>query len=178
LSELRACGEAVCYYFALWWAVWLCVALPPAATAQPVQRALFSLWVNGVEKGEAVVVLRGNDVWMQAADLQKVGLHAAGRRERIESEEYVALASLTPQVTFQLDEEQLALRLTAAPETLPETVLALRGRRPAGIVFSRDLSAFFNYSLTLSDFHHIDTAGEGGVSFAGDKLLYSNFTRL
>jgi len=153
------------------------VALPLAATAQPVQRAIFILWVNGVEKGDAVVVLRGSDVWMQAADLAKAGIHAAGHRERSAGEEYVSLASLAPTVTFQLDEEQLELRLTAAPETLPETVLALRGGRPAGMVFSRDLSAFFNYSLTLSNFHHIDTAGEGGVSFAGDTLLYSNFTR-
>ncbi|MBI3304116.1 MAG: fimbrial biogenesis outer membrane usher protein [Deltaproteobacteria bacterium] len=155
----------------------MCVVLPLAATAQPAQRAIFILWVNGVEKGEAVVVLRGNDVWMQATDLTQAGIHAEGRRERIEGEEHVSRASLAPTVTFQLDEEQLALRLTAAPETLPETVLALRDGRPAGLVFSRDQSAFFNYSLTLSDFRHVDAVGEGGVSFAGDKLLYSNFTR-
>ncbi len=159
------------------WAILLFVALPGLASAQPTQRAIFTLWVNGVEKGEPVVVLRGDDVWMRAADLAKTGIHAEGRRETVQGEEHVSLRSLAPMVTFEIDEGQLALRLTAAPQVLPETVLKLRGGRPAGIVFSRDRSAFFNYSLTLRDFRHLDAAGEGGVSFGGDKLLYSNFTR-
>ena len=56
------------------------------AMAQPadVERAILQLSVNGVERGEVVVVVRSPDVLIRPADLQRAGLIGlAGRRETI-----------------------------------------------------------------------------------------------
>ena len=106
-----------------------CLLFPGLAAAQD-QRAVLELIVNRVSAGESLVVLRGSDVLVSTASLQKAGLRGfAGRRDTLGGEEFVSLASLAPDVTFSVDELELRLTLTANPELLGRTVRDLSERR-------------------------------------------------
>jgi outer membrane usher protein len=155
------------------------LALSRVAGAQPVEleRAILQLHVNQVDRGEAVVLLRGPDVLVRVADLERIGLRGfAGRRETAAGETYVSLASLAPAVTFELDERALALRLTAAPSLLPATVQDFLQSRPAGLIYTDDTSAFLNSAVTGIDFERYTWTGEGGLSIR-NALLYGTAFR-
>jgi outer membrane usher protein len=133
--------------------------------------------VNQVDKGEIVVLLRASDVLARVADLEASGLRGlAGQREAVEGEVYVSLASLQPGLRYELDERALVLRLTVEPSLLGETVLNLQPGRPAGLVYSRDPSAFLNYAVSLFDFERYAVFGEAGFS-TGQDLLFSSASR-
>src|SRR5437763_823232 len=93
----------------------------PALFAQE-QRAYLDLFVNDVQRETVLVRLRGEpieDTLVAVEDLEKAGLHGvAGAREVHEGREYVSLKSLAPQIGFEIDQQALAVRLTARPEML------------------------------------------------------------
>jgi outer membrane usher protein len=155
------------------------LGLTGPAMAQPaaVERAILQLSVNGIERGEVVVVLRSPDVLARAADLQRAGLIGlAGRRETIEGDVHVSLASLAPTVTYELDERALTLQLTAQPSTLTATIQDFLESRPRGLIYSQDSSAFLNTAVTGLDFERFVWTGEGGLSVR-QFLLYGTATR-
>lgn len=146
-----------------------CAAVAPSTYAAeppgPV-RASLALRVNGVDRGEALVVLDGGEVWMTPSDLEAAGLrHVAGRRAAIRGQEHVALGSLAPRLAFVLDERALRLELTAGPELLGGERLDLGRARPAGVIEATGPSAFANYSVQSSTDLHPGFAAEMG---AGD----------
>jgi outer membrane usher protein len=141
------------------------------------QRAILDLFVNEAASGETTALLRGGDVAVKVSDLLQAGLHDfAGTRQIIYGAEYVALSSLAPDMTFQIDEANLALRVTADPKFLPTTSLNFRHARPQGTVQRTDTSAFLNYSVSANDFRQVQAFGEIGVSYEG-HLLSSNISR-
>jgi len=155
------------------------LGLSGPALAQPAetQRAILQLIVNEVERGEVIVVLRGPDVLLRVTDLQPAGLiNIEGRRETIGGEAYVSLASLAPQIVYEMDERALVLRLTAAPSTLAVTVQDFLQSRPPGLVYTQDPSAFLNSSVTGIDFERLTWTGEGGLSIR-NTLLYGTAFR-
>ena len=146
---------------------------PPGAE----QRAILDLFVNEAASGETTALLRGGDVEVKVSDLLKAGLHDfAGTRQIIYGAEYVALSSLAPDMIFQMDEANLALRVTADPKFLPTTSLNFRHARPQGTVQRTDTSAFLNYSVSANDFRQVQAFGEIGVSYEG-HLFSSNISR-
>jgi len=153
------------------------LALLLPAVAAEEQRAILRLVVNDVSGGDLIVFLRADDLLVKVADLEKAGLAGfAGRRETIAGESYVSLASLAPDVTYQLDEKAAAVRLTAQPALLPTRVLELGTGRPQGIVYRQDPSAFLNYGATTVNFDRFAVFAEAGVSARG-ALLYSSASR-
>jgi outer membrane usher protein len=153
--------------------------LPPCAASAADRHAIFPMTVNGVDKGDRVVVLRDGDVLVRVADLEQAGLRRFdGRREPIAGEAFVSLSSLAPGTTFDLDEITLTLRLTVDPHLLDTTVIALLSSRPAGISYESSPSLFFNYALTWQDFDRLDPFGfvESGLSL-GRTVLYSSASR-
>jgi outer membrane usher protein len=171
------------------WTAILCATLACALLWEPLsawsadeppgteQRAIFDLFVNEAASGETTAVLRSGDVAVKVSDLVQAGLHDfAGTRQIIFGAEYVALSSLAPDITFRVDEADLALRVTADPKFLPTTSLNFRQARPPGTVYRTDTSAFLNYSVSANDFKRVEAFGEMGVSYEG-HLLSSNISR-
>jgi outer membrane usher protein len=149
----------------------------PRALATQDQRAVLALSVNLQDQGEILVIFRAGDVLARISDLEQAGLRGlAGHQEIVGGDPYVSLASLAPMITYELDETTLMLRLTASPALLSPTVVNLRTDRPPGITYSRNPSAFLNYTLNWSDFTRVDGFGEVGLSLAG-HLLASSFSR-
>lgn len=152
----------------------ICAAATAAGQDRP---ALLELHVNGVPKGDVVVWLRGDEVWIPIHQLEAVGLHEfTGTRDEFDGEPCVALTSLRPDVRGEIDERDLSLRLDVAPERLRPTVLELRSSRPSGIEYGRAPSAFLNYGVTWRGESGYDIAAEVGASLDG-ALAVSTFSR-
>jgi outer membrane usher protein len=145
--------------------------------AELAERAVLPVTVNGVEKGDLVALLGEGDVLLRVEDLQAAGVHGfAGRRETVEGQVFVSLASLAPEVKFALAPETLVLGVTVPPGWLGVTVVNLGLGRPAGVTYSTETSAFLNYAVNWHDFKTVDAFGEAGLSLRGN-LLTSSFTR-
>lgn len=81
------------------------------------QRARLDLRVNDAKKGQITVIIRNSDILAQLVDLESAGLIVrAGYRETIRGARYVSLQSLTPGVSYELNDSDLSLRLTTKPE--------------------------------------------------------------
>ena len=124
-----------------------------------------------------MALLGEEEVLLRVADLEAAGVHGfAGRRETVEGQVLVSLASLAPQVRFTLDPETLVLAVTVPPEWLGTTVVNLGIARPGGVIYSTETSAFLNYAVNWHDFKSLDAFGEAGLSLHGN-LLTTTFTR-
>ena len=155
------------------------LGLTGPAMAQPseTERAILQVSVNGIERGEIVVVLRSPDVLVRVVDLERAGLIGfGGRRETVGGDVHVSLISLAPAVTYELDERALALRLTATPSNLTTNIQDFLQSRPPGLVYTQDPSAFLNTSMTGIDFDRFTWTGEGGLSIR-NTLLYGTAFR-
>jgi outer membrane usher protein len=135
-------------------------ATPGPAQATPGVPAFLDLLIN-LLPGEPVLVLLADDgdVWVAVEDLVQARLTGfSGRRVVYEGRELVSLRSLEPELRFDADETDLALRITAGPALLGRVQLDLRSQaRPANLVFAPSPGAFLNYSVTgTSDLHASD----------------------
>src|SRR5262249_26835956 len=150
-------------------------AWPGGAEDEP--RAILRLTVNHVDRGDVIVILKAGDVLVRVDDLEQAGLRAFdGTRTLVKDALHVSLRSLAPAVTFDLDERELALRLTVAPSMLAGKVVDLGVGRPLGIVYREDTSAFFNYAVALRNFEKYAVFAEAGLSVKG-ALLFSGAAR-
>jgi len=148
-----------------------------ATAAAQSQRAFLTLSLNGVDHGEVLVVVREGDALVAPATLDEAGLHNyGGRRESIEGEERVSLASLAPRVRFQIDEGALRLSITADPELLGVVVRNLDSGVPTGLVYRSAPSAFLNYSFSGGAGSDYEVFTEAGFSARG-ALFSSTATR-
>jgi len=143
-------------------------AAPCAQAADPAApvRARLDLRLNGVDKGEVLVILDKDqdEVWIAIVDLEAAGAQGlAGRRSAMDGREHVALRSLSRQVAFALDERELRLDLTVATSLLPHESLDLAPARPRGVVEGREASAFLNYSAQGDAELHPSFAAEVGA---------------
>jgi len=126
--------------------------------------------INQVDKGEVLVVLRGQDVLVGVRRLEASGVHSfTGSRELIGGETFVSLASLAPGITFEFDERALSLRVSAQPELLDSVERNLASGRP-DIEFRRDTSAFANYAVNVRGAGAYDVFTDLGVSTHGAFL--------
>jgi outer membrane usher protein len=142
-----------------------------AGMAQAQQtRAIFELIVNGIPKGDTIVYLASEDVWVPGDTLVDVGLQSKGTRQTIDGVEHVSLKSLSPEIGYRLDEQALTLDLEARPGAFGPTKIALQAPRPAGIVYDQTLSAFLNYAVNVRSRGEHDAFAETGLSIAGASL--------
>lgn len=145
-------------------------------TDEEQQRALLDLVVNEVPKGQVLALVRGKDVLLPVAVLERSGLQdLGGRRESIDNQAWVSLASLAPGITFVLDERALTVKVTAAERFLAgRSRVDLRsGERPA-FERSRATSGFLNYGVNWGKALGYQFTGEAGLSARG-ALANSTF---
>ncbi len=148
-------------------------AAGPPRSEPTWQRALLDVSLNGVAGKEPELVLLGpGDALvplelLQRLDLSKLG----GRRLQIEGRVWVSLASLAPDLRFEVDERALALRLEARPQLLGRTAVELPGGRPDGIVQRGDRSAFLNYAVLGRSDDRLSTSLEAGAGQGGNLFL-------
>lgn len=159
----------------------IAIATPAAPTTAPPlateQRAILEFRVNAESKGEADVILRGEDVLARVKDLQSVGMVVIdGRKETIAGESYVSLRSLAPSLTFGINDSDLSFDLTLVPEVFGAHVLSGRDYRPAKLEHREDTSAFVNYAVNANDFKKVSAFSEIGLTVK-NALVYNSVSR-
>jgi outer membrane usher protein len=113
--------------------------------------------LNGVDKGQAVVVLVGNDVLMLPKNLDAYGIpNANGQRRTFGDDSYVSLNSLAPAVRFTTDMVNFRLDLTVAASQFGAHDITLQPQ--SGTPGDPHPSAFLNYAGTF------DSLGDAGLS--------------
>jgi len=151
------------------------LAVSAPALAQ-TQRTFLEVVLNGVPKGDTLVVLREGDALVGAAWLAEAGVTVPpASRVLVENEEVVSLASLAPDVTFTVDERDLRLTVTVSPALLGRLVRDLQQGRPATLVYRRNTSGFVNYALNAGSAGDYDIFSEAGLS-AGGALVTSTLS--
>lgn len=144
--------------------------------AQTPQLMVVRLSVNQVEIADVVIQANPPDLLVRVQDLENAGLRDfTGERSTMDGESYVSLRSLAPALTYELDEKELTLKITAGEGMFGkegETV-DLRAPHPSGIEYGRDTSAFLNYAVTERTGAPLSVIGEAAVSLGGPLLLSS-----
>jgi outer membrane usher protein len=154
----------------------LFTALVASLAATERQSAVLDLSVNGISEGQILVILSDDDVWAEVAGLERAGLGSfGGERETRNNRAFVRLASLSPQVRFDVDESALVLRLIVAPALLGRTVRDIAFDRPRDIEYHRVPSGFVNYGASGTTTGTRALSLEGGVSAGGALLATSAF---
>src|ERR1700736_5373467 len=111
---------------------------------------LLPLTFNEVAKGDVAAIMRGDDVFLKAADLERFGLTGImwkrvlafsglrnGSRIAIGDTQFVSLKALAPYITFTIDPATLSLSMTAVPQLLAPTNLNVHLGPPPDIVYSK-----------------------------------------
>ena len=153
------------------------VLIVPVSAAAQDQRAFLTLSINGVEHGDTLVVMRDADALVPVTSLQEAGLRDfSGRRETVDGQPFISLASLGPRVEFKIDESALRLVLTADPDLLAVVVRNLDAGAPADMEYRSAPSAFLNYAASTGTGADYELFGEAGLSARGG-LFYTTATR-
>jgi outer membrane usher protein len=137
----------------------------------PAQPAYLQLVVNTVAGEPVLVLLDRADVWVAATDLALRGVAPQGGLRRLDGgRELVALASLAPALTYEVDERDLALRITAGRALLGRAGLDLAPlRRPADLETAATSSAILDYGITGTTDRTLSGSGELALGFAGNS---------
>jgi len=145
-------------------------------------QVIVKVYLNTEDKGERFVLLTPEgDALILREDLLEMGFKeiSRGSETAIEDKNYVSLRSFAPEVTFELEERESALRITAAPKLLEKNIADLAHKSPSDVLYTKESTAFLNYSLGYSlrndfDFAALSIPWEVGVN-AGGNLGYSGF---
>lgn len=147
---------------------------PLSVSAAFAQRASFALALNGIDEGEAVIVLRDDDVLVPISFLVGAQLDVtSGRREDVLGTSYVSLHSLAPRITYTVDDGTLTLRLRSDVTSLPPTQVDFRNGRRSDSAATAVPSAFVNYSLSTQAQQAALGFVESGIT-TRTGLLYSS----
>lgn len=122
------------------------------AAAHGTETVILEIILNEQPKGEYFVQLAdAGDVLVSTSDLEAIGLTPApGEATSIGGEPYRSLATMAG-IHFAIDEQSLALRITALPALLPGTTINLARERTSRAFYPLDTSAFLNYALSYQD---------------------------
>jgi outer membrane usher protein len=148
------------------------------------QIIFFDLSINTIDKGQISGILQGEDILLEAKDLETVGISIAGigKAQTIDGKVYLSLSSLAPAILYQFDVNLLKLALTSSTDRLTEVNvrdLYSRNILPADTIFSHDSSAYLNYAVNYNRVKDIDSfsaSSELGYSF-GNSLVNTTITR-
>ena len=157
----------------------LAVWAAPSVTTAADRRAIFTLVVDEVKKGEVLAVLRGDDVLLPVEALTDAGLKGfKGKRETIRKKLYVSLNSLQPDIKHEIDDTAVAIKLTANPSYLEATTVDLgKVTAPPGLIHGMNPSLIFNYGVSLANLNQVSVSGDFALSLFGNSLLETTATR-
>lgn len=152
------------------WAGAAAGAPPPAGNM-----AQLDVRLNAAPRGEALVLLAGDDVWIAIDDLYGYGVQSfEGERRSWGGKEWVSLRSLGPTLRFDLEERTFTLSLTVGPALLGSARIDIGYQRPSGTLMGDSTSGFVNYAAQVDLQKQVSGFGEAGVS-SGPALLSSGF---
>lgn len=133
--------------------------------------------MNGSASGDVFLIRADAELWLRTNRLAGTGLtNAHGVERTFNGESYVALSSLAPGVTFELDEQALELRLTAAPEMFAATRVVLQNDRPRNIEYGRASGFFLNYDALAQQGSSTSVTLEAGLNIK-NALALTSYTR-
>ena len=148
-----------------------------SAAETSMTRALLPVKVNEISHGEVLALIEPGDVFVPSSLFVELGVPTAGAaKQRVDGEQYLSLRSLAPQVTFNLDMNDLLLRITVEPSLLGRHVLNLQRSALAEDDRGGDSSIFLNYALSGTDLKSAGVFTEVGAS-RGNSLLYTGLSR-
>jgi outer membrane usher protein len=137
--------------------------------------APFTLVVNHVRKGDIIIVLKDGDIFVQRSDLESVGIALPpGRVIAIAGQPMVSLKSVSPPLRYELDENEIVLRIVAPAELLPRSTIDLDSKPPK-VIYRQDTSAFINYAPRINERGTVDFYDETGLSVGGSLLASSMY---
>jgi outer membrane usher protein len=138
-------------------------------------RAFVTLHVNTLDQGETVAILREKDVLVPISALEQGGIHGlGGKRETVNGQVFVSLASLAPAVIYTLNQDSLELDVTVQPKFLPSIQLDLVRARPANVEYTGSRSGYLNYAVNRSSGGDTSAFIETGYG-SGTHTLYDSF---
>ena len=150
----------------------------PAIDAQttPGERALLPVTVNEIPRGEVLAIFEGENVLVPRSFAEQVGiaLDKATARD-VDGESYVSLQSLSPDVTFRFDPNELVLSLTIDPRLLAPQVVELRRGSVSAVDRGGDPTLFLNYAFAGRDMPTASMFAEVGAS-RDNKFIYTGFS--
>jgi outer membrane usher protein FimD/PapC len=135
--------------------------------------------INKDDRGEFFLIMsEDRDIWIKREDLNRLGLkRGVGRDIRHEGETYVSLMSVSD-LTFEINEEEVSLVITADPYLFEIQEAEISFKRPYNVSFASGPAAFLNYSVIyddIADNSFFNLAGELGFSIE-DYFARSTFT--
>lgn len=111
-----------------------------------------ALTVNGVNKGNARVLVRADQILIAVDTLKAAGiLETPLPTETIGGVAYVAAENLRPKIQAVYDQNTLALTLNVDPQLLAPTTINLSSAAPADLENFSSPSAFINYAVSGTD---------------------------
>ncbi len=134
--------------------------------------------VNDVVKGDVLAVIRTDDILIPVDDLDRAGVKGfGGKREEIKKRTFVSLASLAPEVKYEIDPKAVELKISVQAKHLGGEVMDLRRvAPPQGLFYTHDPSMFLNYSVAINNFNTVNSFDEVGMNLFGNSLLDSTFS--
>lgn len=156
----------------------LATILPLRAFAQDDGRTYLDVVVNDVDRGAVFALVRGGHVFVDAADVDRLGIKRGHDREvALRGRSFVELDSLAPGVRYRFDANALTLHLALAPELLPEKKLSLASNRPRDLVRSYTRFASLNYAISATGAGTLAASIEPRLSWRESQVLESTFGR-
>ena len=147
-----------------------------AFAAESADTALLELTVNGVNKGNARVLVRGDQILISLDTLKAAGiLETPTKTETIGGLAYVVAGDLAPKIQVAYDQDNLALALTVDPKLLAPTTINLASGAPADLENLSSPSAFINYAISDTDGHTPSFLSEQ-VARVGNALVTNVFS--
>ena len=121
---------------------------PPPAPSPAQDTLLLDLCLDGACDGIAVVVVRGPQLLIERAALQRVGVAIDGLpTQRIDGRDFIAGDTLDPAIQLHLDRALLRLDIHRPARALPAQRADFRTPRPQ-LQGSHDWSAYLNYAAS------------------------------
>ncbi len=153
-------------------------ASPPAEEPPPKgEPAFLSVFINTVEQGDAYVLLVDDDALVDRSILDPAIHGFKGREYDVDKKRLVSLKSVRPMVRYEVDVENLALRIFVPLSMLPTHDIDL-AEPPPRISRHHRASVFINYSpsVVLTTTGNTSASGffETGIS-EQNHLWYSSF---
>jgi outer membrane usher protein len=151
---------------------------PSPAPSLPADAVIMcSFVVNEQPHGEVLVAFSEEDVWIEPAGLTRAGLQWTGVLDKIiDGESLVSLSSVHPALTFEFDERNVTLRISAPAAAFAAQTIQFASAPLEPVLRPRHNSFFVNYAATFADGHRPIYAGEIGLRAAGG-LLRSTLAR-
>lgn len=150
-----------------------------------MERAVMKVVLNTEDKGEVFLIMtKEGGILLALKDLIEMGLMRPPEAASVlvEGDEHIPLSSLSPGLVYEVDEKELAVRLTAQPGLFEKKSIDLSGIPETSVSHLQHTTGFINYGISYVmdgglDMNSLSMPLEAGLSVSG-ALLYSSFSYL